>query len=91
MAPDGSIPESFDDQADQVWRNTLAILEDAGMGPEDIVKLVNYVVNKDDLMKVRESRLRFIPGIEPASTLVVVTALATPDWLVEMETYAAKA
>lgn len=91
IAPDGSVAEDFEGQAQQVWRNTLAILADAGMGPEHIVKLVNYVTDEADLAKVRTMRERFIGAVKPASTLIVVTALATPAWKYEMETVAAKA
>jgi enamine deaminase RidA (YjgF/YER057c/UK114 family) len=42
IRPDGTLPEGFEAQHDQIWRNTLAILADAGMGPENIVRLNVY-------------------------------------------------
>ena len=33
VRPDGTIVEGFEAQHDQIWRNTLAILDDAGMAP----------------------------------------------------------
>ena len=49
VRPDGSIPEGFEAQHDQIWQNTLAILADAGMGPEDIVRLNVYSTDPDGL------------------------------------------
>ena len=40
--PDGSIPDGFEAQHEQIWQNTLAILADAGMGSEDIGRLNVY-------------------------------------------------
>ena len=39
VRPDGTLAEGFEAQHDQIWQNTLAILADAGMGPENIVRL----------------------------------------------------
>jgi hypothetical protein len=73
------------------WRgqNTLAILADAGMGPEDIVRLNVYSTDPDGLKYVRAHREKYLKaGHTPASTWVVVAALANPKWVVEMETVA---
>src|SRR5262245_48134385 len=54
IRPDGSIPQGFEAQHDQIWQNTLAILKDAGMGPENIVRLNVYSTDPDGLKYVRE-------------------------------------
>jgi enamine deaminase RidA (YjgF/YER057c/UK114 family) len=91
VLPDGSIPEGFEAQHEQVWQNTLAILADAGMGPEDIVRLNVYSTDPDGLKYVRAHREKYLKaGHTPASTWVVVSRLANPQWVVEMETVAAK-
>lgn len=91
VRPDGSIPEGFEAQHDQIWQNTLAILADAGMGPEDIVRLNVYSTDPGGLKYVRAHREKYLkPGHVPASTWVVVAGLANPQWVVEMETIAAK-
>lgn len=92
VRPDGTVPEGFEAQHDQIWRNTLAILEDAGMGPENIVRLNVYSTDPDGLAFVKAHREKYLrPGHIPASTWVVVKQLANPKWVVEMETIAAKA
>jgi enamine deaminase RidA (YjgF/YER057c/UK114 family) len=61
------------------------------MGAEDIVRLDAYSRDPDGLKHVMAHREKYLkPGHTPASTCVVVAALANPTWLVEMETVAAK-
>ena len=70
----------------------LAILADAGMGPEDIVRLNVYSTDPEGLKYLKVHREKYLePGHVPASTWVVVSRLANPKWVVEMESVAAKA
>ncbi len=89
--PDGSFAEGPEAQMEAAWRNVLAILEAAGMGPGDLVKVNAYLTRAEDTGAYREVRDRMLAGAEPASTLLVITALAHPDWLVEIEAVAAAA
>lgn len=92
VRPDGSLPEGFEQQHEQVWLNTLAILADAGMGPEDIVRLTVYSTDPEGLKFLKVHREKFLkPGHTPTSTWLVVSRLANPGWVVEMDTVAAKA
>ena len=92
IRPDGSLPESFEDQHDQVWQNTLAILSAAGMGPENIVHLNVYSTDPAGLKFLAIHQKKYLPtGYLPTSTWVVVSGLANPKWVVEMEALAAKA
>jgi 2-iminobutanoate/2-iminopropanoate deaminase len=91
LRPDGTLPDGFEAQHEQVWLNCLAILKDAGMGPEDIVRLNVYSTDPEGLKFLAPHRQRFLkPGHVPASTWVVVSRLARPEWVVEMEIVAAK-
>ena len=49
MRPDGTLPEGFEAQHDHIWIITLAILADAGMGPENIVRLNVYSTDPEGL------------------------------------------
>ena len=92
VRPDGTVPEGFEAQHDQIWQNTLAILADAGMGPENIVRINVYSTDPTGLQFVKAHREKYLrAGHIPASTWVVVSQLANPKWVVEMETIAAKA
>lgn len=88
--PDGSVPADAGEQAEIVWGNLVAILASAGMDVHDIVKITSYVVAPDHLAPLRAVRERVLAGHKPASTLLVVAALARPELLVEVEAYAAK-
>ena len=92
MEPDGTVPKGFESQHDRIWQNTLAILAEAGMGPKDIVRLNVYSTDPAGLKYVARHREKYLdPDHVPASTWVVVRQLADPQWVVEMETVAAKA
>lgn len=78
-------------QSKQVFENLKAALAGVGATFDDITKLVTYVVNLDTANGgiVREVRAQYFTGTHrPASTLVGVTALASPDWMVEVEAIA---
>ena len=90
ITPEGDVPADLEAQTEQAWRNVLAVLADAGMGPHDLVKVTGYVTRKEAVPLYREVRDRLLDGAEPASTLIGVGGLAHPDWVVEIEAVAAK-
>lgn len=74
IRPDRTLPDGFDAQHDQIWQNTLAILADAGMGPENIVRLSVYSTDPEGLNFLKLHRERYLKaGHTPASTWVVVS------------------
>ncbi len=76
-------------QADQVYQNVVAVLKAAGLSFKDVVKVTTYLTRSEDIPKVRAVRARYFPTSEPpASTLVVVSGLANPDFLIEVEAIA---
>ena len=84
---------NFEAQVEQVFRNVKLALEAAGAGMADIVKMNTYLVaevSQDDVPKMRAIRDRYVNKEKPpASTLVVVSRLARPGWLIEIEVVAA--
>ena len=90
MRPDGTVPDSIAEQAEWAWRNVLAILEEAGMGVADLVKVTHYLTRAEYIKPYVEVRSRFLGDARPASMLLVVPALVRPEFLVEVEAYAAK-
>jgi len=91
VAPDGSLAEGPEAQLEAAFRNILAILGSAGMGPHDLVKVTVLLTRSEDVGFYRQVRDRMLAGATPASTLLVVAALADPGWLVEIEAVAAAA
>ncbi len=89
-AETGQLPETFLDQADLAWRNIKAILAEAGMSVEDIVKLTQYLIRRDDLAAYRDIRSRHLGTCRPASMLAFLPELVWPNMLIELEVVAAK-
>jgi 2-iminobutanoate/2-iminopropanoate deaminase len=89
VTPEGKIAQGAEAQIEQAWRNVLSVLAAAGMGARDLVKVTTYLVNRADLATARTTRDRMLQGAEPASTLIFVSGLASPEWLVEIEAIAA--
>jgi enamine deaminase RidA (YjgF/YER057c/UK114 family) len=83
----------FEAQVEQVFRNLKIAVEAAGGTMADIVKLNIYLVAEVDqasVPKLRAIRDRYVNAEKPpASTLVVVSRLAQPGWLIEIEAIAA--
>ena len=78
-------------QTFQVFENLRTALAAAEAGPKDVVKATIFAVNfkPEDIPTIRDVRNAFFTGVEPpASTLVGVSALANPDWLIEVEAIA---
>jgi len=87
--PDGALAGDARAQMDACWRNIFAILADADMTKENIVKITAYITDATHVVAYRETRDSNLEGHLCASTLVVVSALAHPDWVVEIEAVAA--
>jgi enamine deaminase RidA (YjgF/YER057c/UK114 family) len=85
VLPDGSFPADFAGQAEAAWQNLVRVLGDAGMTTADLVKDTHYLVRADDLKEYNAVRSRHLGSARPASTLVIVQALARPEWHVEVE------
>jgi enamine deaminase RidA (YjgF/YER057c/UK114 family) len=83
-------PGDFAAQAEQVFRNLDLALKDRGGDLTSIVKLTTYVLDVANLGAFRAVRDRFIPPGPnvPASTLVEVSKLARPEFLIEIEAVA---
>ncbi len=88
---DGTIPVTIEEQTEVVWQNILAVLADAGMGVADIVKITSFLTRYENFSKFAEVRAGFLGSHRPASTSVIISALAKPEFLVEVEAVAAKA
>ena len=75
-------------QTHQVYANLQAILEELGGSLDDIVKLTTYLTDRSHLDAFRRVRNRFFTDAFPPNTLLFVSGLAHPDYLVEIEAVA---
>jgi 2-iminobutanoate/2-iminopropanoate deaminase len=88
--PDGKIVGIGDveEQTRQVCENLKAALEAAGGTLEDDCRVDVYLRNIGDRERVNKVRHKFFPVPPPASTLVEVSKLASPEFLVEISAIA---
>jgi enamine deaminase RidA (YjgF/YER057c/UK114 family) len=77
-------------QAEQAMRNIDRLLDEAGAHLDEICKIVIYLTD----IRYREPVYRvvggWLRGVHPVSTGLVVSALARPEWLVEIDVTAVK-
>ncbi|MEU9887019.1 RidA family protein [Sphaerisporangium sp. NPDC051011] len=92
--PDGRMagPDA-EAQSRQIYENLGALLAVAGSGPRHLLRLFTMVAGAEHLTGVRAGRAdtfaRWFPdGDWPAHSLIVVSALASPEILVEVEAVA---
>lgn len=88
--PDGGCDADIEGQAEQAWRNVVAILEGGGMGIKDLVKVTSFLTRPQDIPAYAKIRDKYLGDMRPATTMVVVQALARPNFLIEVEATAAK-
>ncbi len=87
--PDGTVPKGIEAQAELAFGNLLAVLKDAGLGPENLVKTTILLTRRDDAPGFGKIRSKMFRDIVPASTLMYVAGLAHPDYLIEIDAVAA--
>ena len=84
----------FAAQAEQVFQNLTIALQASGCTPANLVKLTVFLTDMNNLGRYREARNRFFasvtPPAAPAVTLVEVSKLYGPDFLIEIEAVAAE-
>jgi enamine deaminase RidA (YjgF/YER057c/UK114 family) len=72
-------------QAERAMANIATLLDEAGSSLEHIVKVVVYLVDPRHREAVYRVMGRWLRGVHPVSTGLVVSALARPEWLVEID------
>lgn len=79
----------FQAQADRVFKNLRRALSSVGGSLDDVVKTTTFVTDQKNVEKLREIRLKYLDKAHPpANTLVVVSSLARPNLLIEIEAVA---
>jgi 2-iminobutanoate/2-iminopropanoate deaminase len=87
--PDGSVPEGFEAQCEQAWRNVIEVLASAGLEVEHLVKINTFLTDRSQLAANRAIRRDMLRGHEPANT-VMIAETVDGKWLLEIEAIAAE-
>ena len=88
-APDGTIGETIEEQVKLVYQNIRTVLNECGMGLENIAKITVYLTSPDYIETHLAIQQKALGGVVPESTLLIVSRLARPELLVEVEAVAA--
>jgi enamine deaminase RidA (YjgF/YER057c/UK114 family) len=75
-------------QADQAMKNIQQLLGEAGGRLEHICKITIYLTDPRFREAVYRTIGRWLQGVYPVSTGIVVAGLARPEWLVEVDVIA---
>ena len=86
----GNVADGIEDQARLVWRNIAEVLASAGMEISDIIQLNMLLIDREDAPAARAVRSEVLGGHRPASTLIYVSGLSSPDWRIEIDFIAAR-
>lgn len=87
---DGSLPADFETQARLAWKSIVAMLNAADMTVDDIVKINQSMLRREDLPVYRQIREEYLGESRPASMLSFINELVMPGMLIELEIIAAK-
>lgn len=89
VTKNGEVPETFEKQAETVWKNILAQLHAADMEAENIVKATTYLTDRKYREENRDVRQRMLDGHTFALT-VVLAGMFEDGWLLEIDAIAEK-
>lgn len=87
VRPDGTVPDTFAEQAEQAWANVEAQLRAAGMDLGHVVKHTTYLSDRKHRAEYRQVRRKVLGRHEPALT-VIIAEIFDEAWLLEIEAIA---
>ena len=83
---DGQVPDDYESQIHLCLLNLRKLIVAAGATVKDIAKLNVYIVDYDASNRKHTRHIqRFLGGHRPSMTLVPVSKLAMPSWLIEID------
>jgi 2-iminobutanoate/2-iminopropanoate deaminase len=90
LFPDGTLADGLEKQMQQAWSNVFAVMSASGFEKQDLIRAVIYVTVPNSVLVYRQVRDEILDGHLCANTYVEISALAAPQFLVEIEAEAVK-
>ncbi len=84
-----TMPETFEEQGDLIWKHLGTILESAGMTYQNIVSLRTYLASPEYDEPNVQLRMKYLGAHQPTLT-VICAQLLLPNWKLELEAIAAE-
>jgi len=75
-------------QAERAMANLKTLLEEAGSKLEHVCKITIYLIDPRYREPVYRTVGKWLKGVHPVSTGIIVSALARPEWLMEIDAIA---
>ena len=89
VAPDGRIGEGIEEQATLVYQNIAAMLKECGMDFENLVKVAVFLTDPNYIDAWRTVQREAFGEVFPANTLLIISRLVRPEFVIEVEVVAA--
>ena len=89
MSQDGDVPNTGEGQIAQAFANLRAVLQANDMNTSNVVKVTTFLTDRALLPAYRAARGAVFADHAPASTLLFISGLADPRFMVEIEAEAA--
>ncbi len=85
LKPDGSLAGDLEAQMRQAWHNVFAVLAAGGFARTDLIRATIYVTQPGQVALYRRIRDEMLDGHLCANTYLEISALAAPEFEVEIE------
>ncbi len=90
LDPDGKLADGLEKQMEQAWSNVFGIMSASGFEKHHLIRAVIYVTQAGQVALYRQVRDKMLDGHLCANTYLEISALAAPEFLVEIEAEAVK-
>ena len=90
IKPDGTVEEGLEAQMERAWSNVFGVMAAAGFEKTQLIRATIYVTLPGQVSLYRKIRDRLLNGHLCANTYLEISALAAPEFLVEIEAEAVK-
>lgn len=90
VRPDGTIEDGLEAQMERAWSNVFGVMKAGGFEREHLIRATIYVTVPGQVAVYRRIRDKMLEGHLCANTYIEISALAAPDFLVEIEAEAIK-